>query len=116
MSPRRLSAPLFLVLLTAHAVSASAQVGNIDPDTIRAGRFDGGKMWTFDFPPVDYLKETYNFEPDAAWFENARLSALRIPGCSASFVSPIVVSSASHRSRSTAAHPPTPARGARRPR
>ena len=57
-------------------------------DTIRAGRFDNGKMWTFEFPPVDYLEETYRFTPDEEWFERARLGALRIPNCSASFVSP----------------------------
>ena len=60
----------------------------VDLDTVRAGRFDGGKMWTFEFPPVDYFRETYDFEPDSAWFRRARLGALRIPGCSASFVSP----------------------------
>ncbi|MBF8297147.1 MAG: Dipeptidyl-peptidase 7 [Bacteroidetes bacterium] len=44
-------------------------------------------MWTFDYPPVDYFKKTYGFTPDKAWFEKARLSALRLPGCTASFVS-----------------------------
>jgi hypothetical protein len=57
-------------------------------DTVRAGRFDNGKMWTFEYPPLEYLRETYGFDADAAWFERARLGALRIPGCSASFVSP----------------------------
>jgi len=56
-------------------------------DTVRAGRYDNGKMWTFEYPPTDYLEETYDFRPDADWFERARLSALRIPGCSAAFVS-----------------------------
>ncbi len=57
-------------------------------DTIRAGTFDSGKMWTFEYPPLDYLRETYGFEADEAWFRHARLGALRIPGCTASFVSP----------------------------
>jgi hypothetical protein len=57
-------------------------------DTVRAGAFDNGKMWTFEYPPVDYLRDTYGFSADAAWFEKARLGALRIPGCTASFVSP----------------------------
>ncbi len=57
-------------------------------DTVRAGRFDQGKMWTFDVPPVQYLQETYGIAADAAWFQSARLGALRIPSCSASFVSP----------------------------
>jgi hypothetical protein len=63
-------------------------VYGVDLDTIRAGRFDQGKMWTFEAPPTDYFAETYGFRPDAAWFEKARLGALRIPSCSGSFVSP----------------------------
>ncbi len=57
-------------------------------DTIRAGRFDNGKMWTFEYPPLDYFREIYGFAPDSLWFQRARLGALRLQGCSASFVSP----------------------------
>ncbi|MCH6548178.1 MAG: S46 family peptidase, partial [Gemmatimonadetes bacterium] len=56
--------------------------------TVPAGRFDNGKMWTFEYPPLDYFREEYNFEPDEAWFEHARLGALRLSNCTASFVSP----------------------------
>ncbi len=56
-------------------------------DTVKAGEFDTGKMWTFDYPPTDYFKQTYGFAPGADWYDKARLSALRLPGCSASFVS-----------------------------
>jgi hypothetical protein len=56
-------------------------------DTVKAGTYDNGKMWTFDYPPTDYFKSTYNFSPDKDWFESARLSAIRLPNCSASFVS-----------------------------
>ncbi|HUP53116.1 MAG TPA: S46 family peptidase [Longimicrobiales bacterium] len=70
------------------APAAAALVYGVDLDTIRAGRFDQGKMWTFEAPPVEYFAETYGFRPDEAWFERARLGALRIPSCSASFVSP----------------------------
>ncbi|MDX1438853.1 MAG: S46 family peptidase, partial [Rubricoccaceae bacterium] len=59
-----------------------------DPAAVEAGPLDGGKMWLFEDPPVDYLEETYGFRPDEAWFEHAKLAALRMPGCSASFVSP----------------------------
>ncbi|MEQ9400711.1 MAG: S46 family peptidase [Longimicrobiales bacterium] len=62
-------------------------VFGVDLDTVRAGRFDQGKMWTFEFPPADYFEEAYGFRPDSSWFARARLGALRIPSCSASFVS-----------------------------
>ena len=57
-------------------------------DTVRAGEFDNGKMWTFDAPPASYLAETYGFSPGDDWYAKARLGALRIPNCSASLVSP----------------------------
>ncbi len=61
----------------------------LDPDTVRAGRFDNGRMFTFDNPPRAYLTETYGFSPDDDWFEHAHLGALRFASyCSASFVSP----------------------------
>ncbi len=62
----------------------------LDPalDTVRAGAFDNGKMWTFEYPPLDYLRNTYGFSADEEWFRKAHLGALRIPGCTASFVSP----------------------------
>ena len=75
-----------LALLVALALPASAQT--VDLDTVRAGRFDAGKMWTFEYAPARYFGETYGFTADSAWFARARLAALRIPGCSASFVSP----------------------------
>lgn len=57
-------------------------------DTVTAGKFDTGKMWTFDFPPKQHLKETYNFEATDEWLDNIRMSALRFANyCSASFVS-----------------------------
>ncbi len=57
-------------------------------DTVQAGAFDNGKMWTFDAPPTAYLEEMYAFSPDDDWYARARLGALRIPNCSASLVSP----------------------------
>ena len=60
-----------------------------DPDTVRAGRFDNGRMFTLDDPPLAYLEETYGFAPEADWFRRAQLGALRFATyCSASFVSP----------------------------
>ena len=59
----------------------------IPSDGVR--NFDGGKMWTFDNPPLKYFQEEYGFTPDESWFERARLGALRFSTyCSASFVSP----------------------------
>lgn len=55
---------------------------------VASGRFDRGKMWTFDDPPLEYFKEAYGFDPGQRWFDKARLSALRFATyCSASFVS-----------------------------
>ena len=79
---------LWILVLVAFTFSINAQSrNNFDPDTVKAGKFDNGKMWTFDYPPFEYLKNTYDFEPSQDWFDNVRLSALRIPGCTASFVS-----------------------------
>lgn len=57
-------------------------------DTVQARQFDMGKMWTFENPPVDYFKETYDLTTGNEWFEKAQLAALRFSTyCSASFVS-----------------------------
>jgi len=57
-------------------------------EQIKAGRFDSGRMWTFDYPPLDYFEQTYGFRPTQDWMDDARLSSLRMStGCSASFVS-----------------------------
>ena len=68
-------------------LSTSIYSQTLDEITAESDIFDTGKMWTFDFPPADYLEETYDFKPSPEWFDDVRLSALRIPGCTASFVS-----------------------------
>ncbi len=90
MQGTKYAAPtLLLLLLTLLGPSmALAQTGGVDLDTIRAGRFDMGKMWTFENAPERYFSETYGFNADEKWFQGARLAALRVPGCSAAFVSP----------------------------
>jgi hypothetical protein len=80
-----------LLMLASGAPSAPAQVAApgraTAADTVTVGRFDNGKMWTFEYPPTEYLRQTYGFAPDTAWYRKARLGALRIPSCSASLVS-----------------------------
>ena len=45
-----------IVLWTA--VPSAAQV--------EVGRFDYGKMWTFEYPPAEYFSETYGFDATPA--------------------------------------------------
>jgi|WetSurMetagenome_2_1015567.scaffolds.fasta_scaffold03452_11 hypothetical protein len=60
----------------------------IDFDTVKAQKFDMGKMWTFENPPLNYFEETYNFKPTQEWLEKVQKSALKFStGCSASFIS-----------------------------
>lgn len=75
-----------IIFLLFISISINAQ-STLNPDTVKAGKYDTGKMWAFEFPPFEYLKQVYNFTPDQTWFDDVRLSALRIPGCTASFVS-----------------------------
>ncbi len=57
-------------------------------DTVKAQKFDTGKMWTFEDYPNNYIKSTYGFDAGEDWLKKVRLSALRFGGgCSASFVS-----------------------------
>jgi hypothetical protein len=77
-----------VLLVACLATEASSQLATFDLDSVQVQRFDYGKMWPFEYAPTEYFSETYGFQADAAWFERARLSALRIPGCSAAFVSP----------------------------
>ena len=72
------------VLMVATPLVAQAA----DTEPVQMGRFDFGKMWTFEYAPSEYFSETYGFDATPEWFERARMPALRIPGCSASFVSP----------------------------
>jgi hypothetical protein len=44
-------------------------------------------MWTFDNLPVKQISEKYGWAPDQAWLDHVRLSSLRFPGGSGSFVS-----------------------------
>lgn len=72
---------------TSYQATQSSPGLYFNPDTVSAGKFDNGKMWTFDNPPTQYFQETYGFTPTQDWFDNARLGALRLQGCTASFIS-----------------------------
>ena len=44
-------------------------------------------MWTLDNLPLKQMKARYGFTPDQAWLDHLRLSVLRFPGATGSFVS-----------------------------
>ena len=80
-------ATIFCLFYLTVSFSQSIFTG-FDPDTVKAQKFDMGKMWTFENPPLDYFDELYNFRPTEEWLDKVRKSALKFgSGCSASFVS-----------------------------
>ena len=55
----RFSIIITFIVLIFSQYSYSQIQSWLDLDTVRAGRFDMGKMWTFEFPPTDYFQEEY---------------------------------------------------------
>ncbi|MDP2366611.1 MAG: S46 family peptidase, partial [Ignavibacteria bacterium] len=78
---------LLILILSTNTLFAQTYYG-INPDTVKAQKFDMGKMWTFENPPLDYFEKEYGFRPSKELLEKFQKSALRFGGgCSASFVS-----------------------------
>ena len=65
------------------AVFAAAVALTAAPTSARA---DEG-MWTFDNFPIQTVNDKYGTHIDQAWLDRVRNAAVRIQGCSASFVS-----------------------------
>ena len=78
---------LIAAVLISNLTFAQTYYG-INPDTVKAQKFDMGKMWTFENPPLDYFEKEYGFKPSMDLLEKFQKSSLRFGGgCSASFVS-----------------------------
>ncbi len=76
------------VLLSGLSSFAQTNSNWLKLDTVKAGKFDTGKMWTFEYPPLEYFESEYNFKPTQKWLDHVRMSALRFANyCTASFVS-----------------------------
>src|SRR5690606_4382440 len=68
---------LLAALAVALAGAAQAQPGYVaDYDTVQAGRFDAGRMFTLDDLPRDYFQETYGFTPTDDWLAQDRKSVV----------------------------------------
>lgn len=86
-SSRFLTTIIFFVFIFNQFSYTQITTG-INLDTVKAGRFDMGKMWTFEYPPTDYFSEAYGFTPDKEWYDHVQLATLKFANyCSASFVS-----------------------------
>jgi hypothetical protein len=85
---KKLLLSLFIVIGFAAIANSQSSSSWIDLDTVKAGKFDTGKMWTFEYPPIDYFEEEYGFTADEDWFDLVRMASLKFATyCSASFVS-----------------------------
>lgn len=78
---------LTFVLISTFSIYSQVNYG-INTDTVKAQKFDMGKMWTFENPPIEYFISEYGFNPSDELLNKFQKSALKFGnGCSASFVS-----------------------------
>lgn len=78
----------FLIIVFFNGFLSAQTYYGFDPDTVKAQKFDMGKMWTFENPPIEYFEKEYGFKPSAKLLEKFQKSALKFGGgCSASFIS-----------------------------
>ena len=77
--------PLPSLRLTASlgALAAATAVLSAPAGAVRAEE----GMWTFDNFPIQAVNQTYGTDIDQAWLDRVREAAVRLQGCSASFVS-----------------------------
>jgi hypothetical protein len=76
------------IFLFTLSISFAQTFYGFNPDTVKVQKFDMGKMWTFENPPLKYFQEEYGFTPSTQWLEKMQKSALKFGGgCSASFIS-----------------------------
>lgn len=84
----RYSFRIAFIVFLLYQYSYSQSSARLNLDSIQAGRFDTGKMWTFEYPPTEYFEKEYGFTPDKVWYEHVQLATLKFADyCSASFVS-----------------------------
>ena len=80
--------PLTLIFFISFNSFPQTSDYGISTDTVKAQRFDMGKMWTFENPPLKYFEEEYGFKPTQGWLDTLQKAALKFGnGCTASFES-----------------------------
>ena len=85
---KMISLSLTLIIFVSLSLFPQTSDFGINTDTVKAQRFDMGKMWTFENPPINYFEETYGFKPTQGWLDTLQMAALKFGnGCTASFVS-----------------------------
>jgi len=84
---KTLNLTIAFILVLFVNLTAQSYFG-INTDTVKAQKFDMGKMWTFESFPFDFIEQEYDFTPSDAWLEKMQKAALKFGGgCSGSFVS-----------------------------